>query len=146
MEFSDLGKHCEFCKRQDYLPIKCNLCHKYFCKEHSSFDSHNCLEYKKNNIKKGKRKKTSSIYTESCSFKNCKKREIIKFECKLCKKNFCINHRMPEGHNCIFLKKNNINYIKKNKENVIMNNKEKNKVKSSKNKSTKYKCLGCTIV
>ena len=97
MEFSDLGGICELCKRQDYLPIKCIFCKKIFCKEHSSIDSHNCQ-----NIKNAqeKNKKSTSIYKESCSFKGCKKKEIIKFECKECKLNFCINHRLSFDHNC----------------------------------------------
>jgi predicted nucleic acid binding AN1-type Zn finger protein len=54
MEFSDLGKMCNFCNRQDYLPIKCDNCHKFFCSEHSSMDSHKCQDIKKK--KKGKNK------------------------------------------------------------------------------------------
>ena len=44
MEFSDLGKHCRFCNRQDFLPFKCNDCHNYFCKEH--WKDHNCVTKK----------------------------------------------------------------------------------------------------
>lgn len=58
MEFSDLGKICYFCNRQDYLPIKCDNCYKFFCSEHSSISSHNCPNVKKKKkIKKKKKKK-----------------------------------------------------------------------------------------
>ena len=50
MEFSDLGKICYFCKRQDYLPIECDNCHKFFCSEHSSMDSHKCSDIKKKKV------------------------------------------------------------------------------------------------
>ena len=40
MEFTDLGKHCDFCNKQDYLPFNCDKCKKYFCKEH--WKQHNC--------------------------------------------------------------------------------------------------------
>ena len=132
MDFSDLGKHCEYCKRHDYLPIKCNLCQKYYCKEHSSLEKHMCSKYKINNKNKNK-KKTASIYTESCTFANCKKKEMIRFECKLCNKNFCINHRLPEGHNCFKVT------VPK-----VINNKKENKVIKTSNK--KHECLNCVIL
>lgn len=28
MEFGDLGRICNLCKNQDFLPIKCNTCNK----------------------------------------------------------------------------------------------------------------------
>jgi predicted nucleic acid binding AN1-type Zn finger protein len=113
MEFGDLGGICNLCKKQDFLPIKCNTCNKIFCKDHSSFDNHNCSK-KKIHVKRT----TSSIYKEICNYPNCKKKEIIKFECKDCKLNYCINHRLSFNHNCD-TKKINIS-IKKNKDNNIM--------------------------
>ena len=109
MDFDNLGAICHHCKRQDYLPIRCSLCNKMFCKDHSSFDNHNCKKFKDTN--KIKNKKTrSSIYIESCNLPNCKKKELIKFECRDCGLNFCINHRFYNDHNC-------------NKNKVINNNK-----------------------
>ena len=58
MEFDDLGKRCFLCNQQDYLPIKCDLCNKFFCLEHSSIDSHQCPEfYSKKIVKKHKNKR-----------------------------------------------------------------------------------------
>lgn len=42
MEFCDLGKHCEQCRIQDYLPFICTHCNRYFCKEHMN-NHDNCL-------------------------------------------------------------------------------------------------------
>ncbi len=63
MEFDDLGKRCFLCNQQDYLPIKCDLCNKFFCLEHSSIDSHQCPKFyckkvvkKTHKNKKGKKK------------------------------------------------------------------------------------------
>jgi len=109
MEFSDLGKHCELCRQLDYLPIQCNLCKKFYCKLHSSYSNHNCIKFEK---KKKKKKNNKSIYNYNCTYLNCKKKEIIKFECKFCRKNFCINHRLPELHYCLNL--NNLNEKKEN--------------------------------
>lgn len=118
MEFSDLGGICELCKRQDYLPIKCNFCKKIFCKDHSSLDSHNCQNFKN----KQKNKKSTSIYKESCSFNGCKKKEIIRFECKECKLNYCINHRLSFDHFCK-IKKIDVNNNKLNIDNKGVNKK-----------------------
>lgn len=97
MEFCDLGGICSFCKRQDFLPIKCNLCNKIFCKDHSSLEKHNCIN---NSHINNKKKPFTSIYKESCNYPGCKKKEIIKFECKDCNLNYCINHRLSFNHNC----------------------------------------------
>ncbi|KAG1682254.1 AN1-type zinc finger protein 2B [Nymphon striatum] len=46
---------------------------------------------------KANRKK---IYTNSCSVKRCKQRELIKVSCTTCHQNFCLKHRLPEDHQC----------------------------------------------
>jgi len=45
MEFPDFGKQCanKDCKQLDFLPVKCDKCHALFCKDHSTFDSHQCV-------------------------------------------------------------------------------------------------------
>lgn len=42
--FPDLGSHCQHqdCHQLDFLPFKCDGCHKVFCLEHRSFKSHDC--------------------------------------------------------------------------------------------------------
>jgi len=126
MEFSDLGEHCSYCDHQDYLPIYCNYCKKYFCKEHSSYNSHNCQEFKKKNLYRPKSEPQSSIYTESCTYNNCKKKEIIRFECSKCKKNFCMSHRLQESHKCginLIANRHTVPIIKKrNVSNISANN------------------------
>lgn len=130
MEFIDLGGFCDLCKRQDFLPIKCNNCNKIFCKDHASLDNHNCTDNNKIKIKK----KTTSVYKESCSYSNCKKKEMIKFICRDCDKNYCINHRFPETHNC--KKKKLVNNKK--------NNKKDNQIKHSDQTGNKFNC-NCII-
>lgn len=52
MEFPDLGQHCSVgtCKQLDFLPMKCDSCHKIFCNDHFSYAKHECPEaYRKNN-------------------------------------------------------------------------------------------------
>ena len=62
MEFSNLGKHCNFCKQLDFLPFFCNNCSKYFCKDHRTEKNHNCKNVKKSkNIRNTKISKIKSI-------------------------------------------------------------------------------------
>ncbi|KAI0221956.1 AN1-type zinc finger protein 2B [Lamellibrachia satsuma] len=52
MEFPDLGEHCSIptCKQLDFLPVKCDACHKIFCHEHYQYAKHDCTEsYAKDN-------------------------------------------------------------------------------------------------
>lgn len=45
-------------------------------------------------------KTETKIYTNSCSFGKCKKRELIPFNCSSCSKNFCLKHRHFDVHDC----------------------------------------------
>ena len=87
-----IGKHCKECNQLDYLPFLCNDCKKYFCLEHRK--NHQCVPFKKTKTIK----KTTIIINEPCFFYKCKKSKIQR--CKLCGKNFCIDHRHQEVHNC----------------------------------------------
>ncbi|KAJ0754482.1 putative transcription regulator A20-like family [Helianthus annuus] len=51
--FPDLGKHCQLsdCKQLDFLPFKCDGCHKVFCVEHRSYKSHDCTNSDHNSRK-----------------------------------------------------------------------------------------------
>jgi AN1-type zinc finger protein 2 len=53
MELLDTGKHCseEFCHQFDFLPVKCKACHKIYCSEHITYESHDCIEAKSLNYK-----------------------------------------------------------------------------------------------
>ena len=41
-----------------------------------------------------------TIYTNSCGFKGCSKREVIPITCKVCQMQFCIKHRSELDHKC----------------------------------------------
>ncbi|XP_071711804.1 zinc finger AN1 domain-containing stress-associated protein 12 [Rutidosis leptorrhynchoides] len=51
--FPDLGRHCQLseCKQLDFLPFKCDGCHKVFCVEHRSYKSHECTNSDHNSRK-----------------------------------------------------------------------------------------------
>ncbi|KAL0478475.1 hypothetical protein AKO1_008223 [Acrasis kona] len=43
-EFYQLGAHCALpeCREKDFLPFECDACHKKFCLEHRTRESHRC--------------------------------------------------------------------------------------------------------
>lgn len=45
-------------------------------------------------------KKRRKIYTNRCSFKGCKQKELIPVNCDKCQKNFCLKHRHELDHEC----------------------------------------------
>lgn len=42
----------------------------------------------------------TKIFTNKCSFKNCKKKELIPVQCTICKLNYCLRHRHTTDHEC----------------------------------------------
>ncbi|XP_037042228.1 AN1-type zinc finger protein 2A [Bradysia coprophila] len=130
MEFPHLGKHCsqKSCNKYDFLPMSCDACHMIFCSEHFSYQKHACTSAHKKDFqvpacplcgepvptprgvspdmtvgqhidqycKSDKRK----IFTNKCSFKGCKKKELIPVKCSQCTMNFCLRHRHSSDHDC----------------------------------------------
>ena len=119
----------QYCHQLDYLPTKCKACFKYFCTEHYKFEAHHCEEAKKFDykipvcelcenaieFKRGKNldlclaehmekcqlsDKRKEKPKKICSYKNCKAKEVFRFECEKCHAIFCVKHRMPEIHLC----------------------------------------------
>uniref|UniRef100_A0A8W7PSQ8 AN1-type domain-containing protein n=1 Tax=Anopheles coluzzii TaxID=1518534 RepID=A0A8W7PSQ8_ANOCL len=130
MEFPNLGKHCseQFCNKLDFLPMKCDACGAIFCSDHFSYKDHACPSAYKKDVQvpicplcgdpvptprdvspdvtvgahidrfcKSDRKK---IYTNRCSYRNCKKKELIPVNCSVCRLNFCLKHRHTTDHDC----------------------------------------------
>ena len=125
MEFTelDLGAKCHHCKQHDYLPFLCQNCGEHFCQKHFHVDSHNCncverSEAKLNDLsdvepagvnplassascsKKPKLVKKKKNKLPKCKKKGCRRRDMIPFTCKYCKKSFCSSHRLPKHHDC----------------------------------------------
>jgi len=45
-------------------------------------------------------KKRSTVFTNRCTLKGCKQKELIPVLCSDCKLNFCLKHRHPSDHKC----------------------------------------------
>ena len=99
-ELPDLGDHCSLnaCQTLDFLPIRCDLCGFKYCKQHSSYDSHNCIKYKEISVNQSG--STGPIPLHKCLFDGCKNKELISIICEDCKFNFCVLHRLKVDHDC----------------------------------------------
>lgn len=42
----------------------------------------------------------TKIFTNRCSFRGCKKKELVPVHCGQCKMNFCLRHRHSTDHEC----------------------------------------------
>ncbi|KAL5279683.1 ZFAND2B family protein [Megaselia abdita] len=108
--------------------MKCDSCDKIFCSEHFNYDIHSCPgAHRKNfqvpvcplcgepvptargvppdqtvgeHIDKFCKSDTKKIYTNRCTYKSCKKKELIPVQCGTCKMNFCLRHRHTTDHEC----------------------------------------------
>lgn len=45
-------------------------------------------------------KERRKVYTNKCSKKGCKVKELVPFNCGSCRQNFCIKHRHEKDHSC----------------------------------------------
>ncbi|XP_055536436.1 AN1-type zinc finger protein 2A [Wyeomyia smithii] len=130
MELPHLGEHCsaKYCNKLDFLPMKCDACGSIYCSDHFSYQSHACSSaYKKDvqvpicplcsepvptprdvwpdvtvgaHIDQFCKSEKKKIYTNRCSYKNCKKKELIPVSCSVCKRNYCLKHRHTTDHEC----------------------------------------------
>ncbi|XP_066936847.1 AN1-type zinc finger protein 2B-like [Clytia hemisphaerica] len=131
MEFPKLGEHCALlsCKQLDFLPFNCDACSKIFCKDHVSYEKHQCgpglLKDRKVPVCPLCNQPVSLSATENpdrkvnehiendcksdlakhrrsgkCNVKGCKKRELIPVKCDRCQRNFCLRHRHEADHDC----------------------------------------------
>ena len=95
-----LGTYCEYpeCNTLDFLPIYCHHCSKTFCKQHGSAPDHSCVSLLQ----------VTSVHPSNPSpFLVCaylhgctNQKSPIKFTCSLCLKNFCVEHRHTDDHQC----------------------------------------------
>ena len=93
MDFFDIGAHCDFCARQDYLPFRCDSCEKMFCKDHIDKIYHKCASKRIINPKKidGKQRSLCNRYLCVLEPHNT---------CDSCGEKFCITHIPFYKHDC----------------------------------------------
>ncbi|KJH53640.1 hypothetical protein DICVIV_00068 [Dictyocaulus viviparus] len=41
------------------------------------------------------------VFSNKCTFKGCRRKEVVPITCPSCKKNFCLTHRHESDHQCV---------------------------------------------
>lgn len=129
MEFPDLGDHCaeRTCRKLDFLPLKCDGCDDFYCSEHFSYKAHGCSSGRRDyqvpicplcqqpvptppnaspdesvsrHLDSFCVSERRRIYTNRCSYRNCKRKEVVPIKCHTCNLNFCLKHRHCLDHAC----------------------------------------------
>lgn len=121
VDLESIGRNCEFeyCRQLDFLPFRCESCRGTFCLEHRTETAHKCShpgEWARRkreqsqtppNIGSGSRRPTvkSTVYnSDQCSHPQCKTLvntpTSVGVHCEKCHRNYCLQHRLREGHDC----------------------------------------------
>lgn len=118
MEIDGLGKRCALpeCRRLDYLPVRCYACNLDFCEDHKLPASHSCtvITAREGNkhrcpecgVHVGAATGALERHLKSCRKRRdpkcayCGKRDPLGVTCSDCGKQYCLEHRHLEVHNC----------------------------------------------
>lgn len=112
----------------DFLPMKCDACNQVFCSSHFNYELHKCSSGLRKDyqvplcplcgepvptapgvepdltvgqhIDKQCKSDSRKIFINRCSYKSCKRKELIPVNCSQCKRNFCLRHRHTTDHQC----------------------------------------------
>lgn len=112
----------------DFLPVRCDACDRIFCIGHYPYNQHGCALGRQRDVQvpvcplcsapvptakdvspdltvgqhidQFCRSERRKIFTNRCSMKGCKKRELIPVVCGSCSRNYCLRHRHTADHNC----------------------------------------------
>lgn len=140
----NIGKHCDIkdCHQLDFLPFECDSCSKIFCLEHKSTTSHDCMFI--NNIKEVK---THDHPTYDCKFEDCSNHELVPVCCTLCSTQFCLQHRLPETHNCKELKSRDVGQtsLQEHMDKIVTNINRRTNIKTTKHKSVKSQKIAAKV-
>jgi hypothetical protein len=107
---------CKAGGRANYVIPTCDICKKTIeFSRHKDLDLclaehlQECLNLNqrdrvpKNTYKSGTNSASSTAVGpqhKKCSFKNCKSKEVFRFQCDRCIMTYCNKHRLPEIHSC----------------------------------------------
>jgi predicted nucleic acid binding AN1-type Zn finger protein len=139
MYHSNIGKTCHWCKNHDYLPVYCDLCKYYFCKNHSSLTNHKCSGFNENqnmNVKVPSQKKEQL----RCYYCKSKISKTYSLDCAKCNKTFCIKHRLDISHNCPSLNLHKTNKHQKHQQYNQHNNQHNNQQHKQHDSNNNHNC------
>lgn len=111
-----IGRNCqyEFCGQLDFLPFRCESCRGTYCLEHRTETAHKCAHAgewarkRREAVGKtttGKPPVKSTVYnSDQCSHPSCKSLintpTRVGVHCDTCRRNYCLEHRLGEQHDC----------------------------------------------
>lgn len=111
-----IGRNCqyEFCGQLDFLPFRCESCRGTYCLDHRTETAHKCAHAgewarKRREAAAGdvsaKPKQKATVYnTDQCSHPTCKSLintpTRVGVHCDQCNRNYCLEHRLGETHDC----------------------------------------------
>jgi predicted nucleic acid binding AN1-type Zn finger protein len=116
MEYSHLGKHCQYdlCRQRDFLPFDCSKCAKSFCLSHRTREGHECASLALEEAERRTAPPPPSPALPAkfrCHAPHCRTREIFSLACRNCGHNHCLKHRFPTQHACEAVGKSGRNTI-----------------------------------
>lgn len=114
-----IGRNCqyEYCRQLDFLPFRCESCRGTFCSEHRTETSHKCthagewarrrreLSSPSGQQQSSRPSVKSTVYnSDQCAHPQCKTLvntpTSVGVHCDKCNRNYCLQHRLREGHDC----------------------------------------------
>jgi hypothetical protein len=157
MEFDHLGKRCYMCHQQDFLPIECDLCNKFFCLEHSSIDSHQCPNFNsENDIEKKQKSKKKKKDKHDVIHKYLQKKDTYEPQITIQdgKIKFSNDRLVPDDKNYHTYTDIPLNSedemseseLKENENNTEKKSKENNKLDQDNVSNTCGDCMVCSIM
>lgn len=118
-DLESIGRNCqyEYCRQLDFLPFRCESCRGTFCSDHRTETAHKCThpgEWARRKralnqtpdraIGAGRTVKSTVYNSDQCSHPQCKTLvntpTSVGVHCDKCNRNYCLQHRLREGHDC----------------------------------------------
>uniref|UniRef100_A0A8D8RV19 AN1-type zinc finger protein 2B n=1 Tax=Cacopsylla melanoneura TaxID=428564 RepID=A0A8D8RV19_9HEMI len=95
-----LGHSCKSAAQKDVQVPVCPLCNQPVPTKRGELPDYAVGLHIDNNCSSDTAQERRKIFTNKCSVKSCKGRELIPVKCYQCTLNFCLKHRHPNDHNC----------------------------------------------
>jgi len=84
------------------VPV-CPLCNNPISVSPGEVPDHRVNEHIENDCRSDLAFAKRKTYSNRCSVKVCKRRELVPVTCALCRKNFCLRHRHESDHDCMYV-------------------------------------------
>ncbi|XP_046369399.2 AN1-type zinc finger protein 2A-like isoform X1 [Haliotis rufescens] len=86
-------------KKDNQVPV-CPLCNEAISVKKGDLPDAVVSRHIDNDCSSDLAKQRRKIYTNKCSFKGCKQKELVPVKCDKCHQNFCFRHRHETDHKC----------------------------------------------